>query len=173
MNDRLQKIALGGGCHWCTEAVFLSLKGVEKVEQGYVASVGEASGFSEAIVIHFNEQQISLNTLIKIHLYTHRSTSQHSFRDRYRSAIYIFSKSQQKESTNVLLKLQNKFEDTIITKVLPFNSFKPSREAITNYFYKNPEKPFCSQYIAPKLKILLEQFSDVVDGARVAGANVK
>ena len=48
----LNKIALGGSCHWCTEAVFQSLLGVKKVEQGYVASTNENSSFSEAIVVH-------------------------------------------------------------------------------------------------------------------------
>ena len=67
------KIALGGGCHWCTEAVFQSLKGVEKVNQGYVASTGENNWFSEAVIVHFNDEIITLKTLIEIHLHTHKS----------------------------------------------------------------------------------------------------
>jgi peptide-methionine (S)-S-oxide reductase len=61
----LQKIALGGGCHWCTEAVFQSIIGVEKVEQGFVASIDENNSFSEAVIVHFNSEVISLNTLSK------------------------------------------------------------------------------------------------------------
>ena len=94
MKDVLKKIALGGGCHWCTEAVFQSLKGVVSVEQGYIASLVKHSAFSEGVIVHFNANIISLKTLIEIHLYTHKSTSNHSMREKYRSAIYVFSKSQ-------------------------------------------------------------------------------
>ena len=60
------KIALGGGCHWCTEAVFQSLIGVHKVEQGFVASTDENTSFSEAVIVHFSPEAISLQTLIEI-----------------------------------------------------------------------------------------------------------
>ncbi|WP_343065456.1 peptide-methionine (S)-S-oxide reductase [Arenibacter arenosicollis] len=82
-----QKIAFGGGCHWCTEAVYQSLKGVEVVEQGFVASKGEESFFSEAVIVHYDPKSIALKDLILIHLYTHKSTSDHSMRNKYRSAI--------------------------------------------------------------------------------------
>lgn len=150
------KIALGGGCHWCTEAVFQSLLGVLKVEQGYVASTGKNKTFSEAVIIYFNVQDISLKTLIEIHLHTHKSTSNHAMRTKYRSAVYVFSEKQKLESEQILKSFQNK----LITQVFPFHSFKSSREQIQNYYYKNPEKPFCETFINPKLKILLNQFSN-------------
>ncbi|MDO7137475.1 peptide-methionine (S)-S-oxide reductase [Algibacter lectus] len=153
------KIALGGGCHWCTEAVFQALKGVTKVKQGYVASVEENTSFSEAVIIHFNEAVITLSVLIEIHLHTHKSTSNHSMRDKYRSAIYYFSEVQKNEATDILNGLKNTFEEEIITEVLPFSEFKASREAIQNYYKKNPEKPFCKQFINPKLKLLVNKFS--------------
>ncbi|WP_159018468.1 peptide-methionine (S)-S-oxide reductase [Algibacter sp. L3A6] len=153
------KIALGGGCHWCTEAVFQALKGVTKVKQGYVASVEENTSFSEAVIIHFNEAVITLSVLIEIHLHTHKSTSNHSMRDKYRSAIYYFSEVQKKEATDILNGFKNTFEEEIITEVLPFSEFKASREAIQNYYKKNPEKPFCKQFINPKLKLLVNKFS--------------
>ena len=155
----LRKIAFGGGCHWCTEAVFQSLKGVEKVEQGYVASTGKNSLFSEAVIVHFNAEEISLKTLIEIHLYTHKSTSNHLKRDVYRSAVYSFSKGQKQESEQVIEVLQKDFNNRLITEVLPFKTFKASREDITNYYYKNPEKPFCKTYIHPKIKLVLQQFA--------------
>ena len=88
------KIALGGGCHWCTEAVFQHLKGVDRVEQGYVSSDGMHSTFSEAVIVHFEPQMIPLAKLIEIHLYTHNSTSNHSFRKKYRSAVYYLNEAQ-------------------------------------------------------------------------------
>ena len=160
MNKQPEKIALGGGCHWCTEAVFQSLKGVIKVEQGYVASTGLNSELSEAVIVHFDSQTIELTTLIAIHLHTHKSTSDHSFRPKYRSAIYTFSEVQKHESKKILKKLQADFDQTLITQVLPFSSFEASRDALLNYYYKNPEKPFCELYINPKLEILKNQFAE-------------
>ena len=157
------KIALGGGCHWCTEAVFQALKGVENVEQGYVASTNENSSFSEAVIVHFNEEDISLKTLIEIHLHTHKSMSTHSMRTKYRSAIYTFSNEQKIESEIILNTFQTEFKNQLVTKVYPFSEFKASREAIQNYYQKNPEKPFCKRFINPKLKLLLEKFSNHVN----------
>ncbi len=154
------KIGLGGGCHWCTEAVFQCLKGVLKVEQGWVASKGRNSSFSEAVIVHYNESEISLNDLIEIHLYTHKSSSNHSLRWKYRSAIYAFSAEQEMQAKEILSNFQNQFEHNLITKVYSFENFKPSREAIRNYYQKNPEKPFCERYINPKLKLLLSKFSE-------------
>ncbi len=158
----LQKIALGGGCHWCTEAVFQSLNGVEFVEQGYVASTGKSSTFSEAVIVNFNTDYVNLKTLIKIHLYTHKSTSDHSMRTKYRSAVYFFSEEQRKEVEIIISNLNKSFNNDLVTKVLLFKKFNASHDQIRNYYYKNPTKPFCVQYINPKLKLLLEQFNEYV-----------
>ncbi|MFK7834193.1 MAG: peptide-methionine (S)-S-oxide reductase [Winogradskyella sp.] len=156
------KIGLGGGCHWCTEAVFQALKGILKVEQGYVASSDANSWFSEAVIVHFNSELISLQTLIEIHLHTHKSTSAHSMRHKYRSAIYYFSEVQKTEAQFILNGFQTTFQNQLITNIYPFSEFKASREAIQNYYLKNPEKPFCERFINPKLKVLLHQFSEFV-----------
>jgi len=157
-----EKIALGGGCHWCTEAVFLSLKGVIKVEQGFVASEGENDSFSEAVIVHFNPKVVLLKTLIEIHLYTHKSTSDHTMRKKYRSAIYTFSKEQNILVSKIIKELQTLFNNQLITRVLSFKKFKLSNEQFHNYFYANPEKPFCETYINPKLKCILDRFSNQV-----------
>ena len=147
--DNTTKIAFGGGCHWCTEAVFQSLLGVDKVEQGFVASTGDENSFSEAVMVHFNSKDISLQTLIEIHLLTHKSTSAHSMRTKYRSAIYYFSTEQKIEAKTLLDHFQIEFQNKLITKVYPFAQFKASREAIQNYYQKNPKKPFCERFITP------------------------
>lgn len=151
-------LGFGGGCHWCTEAVFQSLKGVSAVEQGYVASTDENSSFSEAVLVHFSSVEIPLKILVEIHLRTHKSTSNHSFRNKYRSAIYFFEEAVIEELKCIIDELQSEFDNPIITKVLPFKEFKPSREEIQNYYLKNPNKPFCNTYISPKLKMLKDQF---------------
>jgi len=159
---KTKKIGLGGGCYWCTEAVFQSLKGVAKVEQGYIASTGANDTFSEAVIVHFNEEEINLRLLIEIHLHTHKSTSDHSMRDKYRSAVYWFNEEQKEEAILLLKDLQQGFSAEIITKVYPFHAFEASRDDMTNYYHKNPEKPFCQTYIYPKLVLLLKQFSNQV-----------
>jgi len=154
-----ERIALGGGCHWCTEAVFQSLKGIIKVEQGFVASEHENESFSEAVIVHFNPKEIALKTLIEVHLYTHNSTSDHTMRKKYRSAIYTFSNEQNILVSKNIKELQKQFNNQLITCVLPFKKFKSSSKQFHNYFYKNPEKPFCKTYISPKLKYVLDKFS--------------
>ena len=159
----IKKIAFGGGCHWCTEAVFQYLKGIDKVEQGYVASNNENSSFSEAVIVHFNTDEITLSILIEIHLLTHRSTSNHSMRKKYRSAIYVFLENQKEEVITILNTLKLQFKDEVITQVLNYKAFKPSEEEFHNYYFSNPEKPFCKTYIEPKLKFLLKKYSEVIN----------
>lgn len=153
------KIGFGGGCHWCTEAVFQSLKGVTLVEQGYISATGEASSFSEAVIVHFNSEVISENVLLEIHLYTHNSTSNHSRRQTYRSAVYVYSEDQNQRLSLFLKAFQKVFNNKLVTKVYLFNAFQSSRDAIKNYYLKDPKKPFCERFIAPKLSMLLERFS--------------
>ncbi|PQJ79577.1 peptide-methionine (S)-S-oxide reductase [Polaribacter porphyrae] len=164
----LTQIAFGGGCHWCTEAVFQSLLGVQKVEQGWVASTAKNNTFSEAVIVHFNSSKINLKTLIEIHLLTHKSTSNHSMRNKYRSAIYYFSIQQKIESLKIIDELQTSFSNKIITQVIKFQQFKPSTEEFQNYYQSNPEKPFCKTYINPKLKFLLHKFSNHIDKSKIS-----
>lgn len=156
----MKKIAFGGGCHWCTEAVFTTLLGVLKVEQGWIsASVEEASELSEAVIVYFDGSLIDIDTLIEIHLLTHNATSNHSFRKKYRSAIYIFNPSEENEIKKILASKASLFDKPIITKVYPFQRFKLNDEKYLNYYQKNRDKPFCETYIEPKLKMLLEKYA--------------
>jgi len=162
-----EKIGLGGGCHWCTEAVFQSLRGVEKVEQGFIASTDKNDTFSEAIIVHFEAAAITMKDLIEIHLLTHESTSNHSMRQKYRSAVYSFSDRQRTKAQGILKTLQPNFERPLITQVLPLATFRPSEGQFTDYYYNNPQKPFCRSYIQPKLKLVLERFSNAMDDEKV------
>ena len=163
MQDKITKIGFGGGCHWCTEAVFQALKGVIRVEQGWIASFDEQSSFSEAVIVHFTAADISLETLIEVHLYTHKSSSNHSMRQKYRSAVYTFSESQKKEAEEIIQSFQHQFDNKLITEVYAFKSFKPSPGDIQNYYKKNPSKPFCTKYIDPKLRIVEDQFENQIN----------
>ena len=158
MAATLKKIAFGGGCHWCTEAVFQQIIGVLKVEQGYVASKEKYDDYSEGVIVHYERDKISLQYLIEIHLHTHQSTSNHSMRNKYRSAVYYFDENDKIEALAIIKNLRIDFDKKIITKVLPFVSFKSSREEIQNYYLKGPDKPFCQNFINPKLELLKKQF---------------
>lgn len=155
--NKLVKIGLGGGCHWCTEAVFQSLKGVEKVDQGYISTSIDQETYYEGVIVHFNPEIINLEVLIKIHLKTHQSASDHSFRSRYLSAVYTFDKLQYAEADKILNILSNG-NFNFVTKVHSFGNFKTSREQIRNYYNTDPERPFCKKYIVPKLEIIQNDF---------------
>ncbi len=115
---RTQKIGFGGGCHWCTEAVFQQLNGVTKVAQGYISSFDKNDYFSEAVIVSYDPQIINLKDLIEIHLHTHNSTSNHSFRKKYRSAVYYFKENEKQYEyiEHVLCELQKDFDTAIITR---------------------------------------------------------
>lgn len=159
----MEKIGLGGSCHWCTEAIFQSLIGVLKVDQGWIASIGKNHEFSEAVLVEFDEQIIALENLIEIHLSTHSCTTAHSLRSKYRSAIYTTNHKQINYCQQILEKFKVNFSKPIITEVIPLETFKLNKEAYLNYYYSNPQKPFCEKIVNPKLQILLNQFSGYVD----------
>lgn len=158
----LKKIGLGGGCHWCTEGVFVSLRGVEQVEQGWIASAAPNDAFSEAVVVHFDPGIISVEDLIAVHLETHASTKNHGLRHRYRSAIYYFLPEEEMIYQRILDDLSPSVEEELITEVLPYRAFRASLPEHQDYYRTDPERPFCQRYIAPKLKMLREKRNELM-----------
>ena len=156
-----KQIDFGGGCHWCTEAVFLSLKGVQNVEQGWIASLPPHDTFSEAVIVTYDPAVIALEDLMLVHLHTHAATSNHSMRHKYRSAVYWVDAKEEVTIKEIIVRLQADFTEPIITQVLPFAAFKASLPEHQNYYYHNPEKPFCTVYIHPKLQLLKARFSNL------------
>lgn len=154
-----EKVGFGGGCHWCTEAVFEALRGVEQVEQGFISAAPPNDAFSEAVVVHFDPGVIGLVDLIEIHLRTHASTSQHALRTKYRSAVYVYSPQQAREATAILGELQRLFSRPLVTHVLDFVGFKPSESKFLHYFEKNGGNQFCERYIDPKLERLRADYA--------------
>lgn len=150
----IERIGLGGGCHWCTEAVFQSLPGVGQVDQGFIRAPAPDDALSEAVVVHFDPAVIALTDLIEAHLHTHASTSAHSMRHKYRSAVYAFGEDQAAEARAALGVLQAQFDAPLITRVLAFAGFEASDVRFRNYYATDPERPFCRTHIAPKLAAL-------------------
>ena len=155
----VHKVGFGGGCHWCTEAVFMALNGVEKVEQGFIAPIENTADFSEAVIVHYNAAIIALKDLVAIHLDTHRSTENHSMRNKYRSGIYFFKQDDELLLKGIMTSLQQDFDSPLITAIIPFGAFKSSEERFHNYYFSDTEKPFCKTHISPKIKMLKEKYA--------------
>ncbi len=141
-------------------AVFAALRGVKTVEQGFIRSAPPAETWSEAVRVRFDPSLIDLATLIDVHVRTHSSTSNHTMRGKYRSAVYTRTPEQTDLASDALSALRPEFQDELVTQVLPLVDFKPSDEVFQNYYAKGPEKPFCRRYIDPKLTLIRQRFSD-------------
>ncbi|NPA65757.1 MAG: peptide methionine sulfoxide reductase [Epsilonproteobacteria bacterium] len=163
-SSKYLKIGFGGGCHWCTEAVFDILKGVLDVKQGWITPENIKNSFSEAIILKYDPSLIDTRILIQIHLLTHKANSNHSMRNKYRSAIYVFNKQQKQEIESIL---NNERSDQCITQVLLFGAFKINDEKYQKYYLKHATKGFCKNYIDPKIKKILLKYGKNVDIQKV------
>ncbi|WGK64486.1 peptide-methionine (S)-S-oxide reductase [Croceiramulus getboli] len=166
--EKLSVLGLGGGCHWCTEAFFQALVGIERVEQGFVASNSPHDSFSEAVLVHYNAQRIPEEVLLDIHLHTHQAEADHAFREKYRSAIYVPEGEDLAPYQRILSRLQQQFEQSLVTQVLPLVSFESSELRFQNYYRSNPERPFCQRYIEPKLQFIARSYARHFDRSKLS-----
>lgn len=160
----MQRLGFGGGCHWCTEAVFSALRGVGHVAQGFIASDPPHDSYSEAVEISFDPTALPLEVAVEIHLRTHASTANHKMRGKYRSAVYVFGDAQAEEVSGVLHHLATGFAAPLVTQVLPHRGFRASDPRFLNYRARNPQAPFCTRYIDPKLALLRAGYADFMSG---------
>lgn len=160
--DSLQSIGFGGGCHWCTEAVFQSLRAVHSVGQGFIRSDTPHESWSEAVEVTFEPDKITLEDLLAVHLATHASTSEHKMRGKYRSAVYTFDPDQHAAIQSELERLSAETDTPFVTHVLMHRGFKPSDDRFHNYYATDPDRPFCQAYIDPKLAKLRARFSQLL-----------
>ena len=130
------------------------LDGVSWVEQGWISSSSPYDVASEAVIVHYDPEIIPLPVLLDVHLQTHSATVAHSFRGKYRSAVYYYCEDQRKAVESLLCELGREFRDPLVTKVLPFVKFTPSLPEHRDYYRTDPERPFCRRYIKPKLERL-------------------
>lgn len=153
------RVGLGGGCHWCTEAVFQSLRGVERVEQGFIRSAPPHDAWSEAVTVHFDPTAIDLDALIEVHVRTHAATKRHGMRHKYRSAVYVFDDDQAASARQAIACLQTEYDKRLITQVLPFAGFRASQQRYQDYYRTNRKRPFCQRHIDPKLELIRQEFA--------------
>lgn len=155
----VQSAGFGGGCHWCTEAVFQSLRGVMEVSQGFIASTSPHDSFSEAVAVTWDPALITFDDLIAVHLATHSSTSRHKMRGKYRSAIYVHDAADGEAARRIIDMIAQQTDCNIVTEVLSFEAFKPSDARFRDYYLRNRNGPFCETYIEPKLALLRRRFA--------------
>ena len=146
-------VAFGGGCHWCTEAVFQHVPGVTRVEQGFAASAPPDDALSEAARVWWDEGAVSLGTLVAVHLGTHAAQADHAMRGKYRSAIYVTTDARGKAARDAL-SAEVARRGPLVTRVLPLARFERSDARYRDYYRRRPDAPFCRTHIAPKLERL-------------------
>ncbi|QVY64100.1 peptide-methionine (S)-S-oxide reductase MsrA [Polaribacter sp. Q13] len=175
MNKNLQIATVGGGCFWCTEAVFQEVKGVEKVVSGYAGGTAPGkptyreicsglTGHAEVIQITFDADIISYEDILVVFMTTHDPTTMNQQgADRgtqYRSVIYYHDENQQKIATEVLKQIQPYYTDTIVTELTALPIFYEAEEAHQNYYRENTQQGYCSFVIEPKLAKLRKLHAD-------------
>lgn len=162
-----ETVAFGGGCFWCTEAIFQRIRGVTAVTSGY-AGGKEDTGHAEVVKITYDPTVISFTQLLEVFFATHDPTSLNrqgaDVGTQYRSIILTTTEEQEKQSKNFIhqLTLSGKFSETIKTEVHPLQAFFTAEEYHQRYYEQNPQRPYCSLVIQPKLEKLTQQFAHLL-----------
>jgi peptide-methionine (S)-S-oxide reductase len=175
MTDALQTIVLGGGCFWCTEAVFVQVKGVVDVESGY--SNGHApnptyelvctgtTGYNEVVKLVYDTTQISTREVLEIFFVIHDPTSLNrqgaDTGTQYRSGIYTTSADQQQVAKEVMdeMRVSGVYDRPLVTEVLPLKNYFAAENYHQDFFERNPNQGYCMAVAAPKVAKFRKTFS--------------
>ena len=166
--EKTQIAILGGGCFWCTEAVFELLEGVESVVSGYAGGANPNptyeqictgnSGHAEVIKISFNPSKISYEQLLETFGECHDPTTLNrqgaDTGTQYRSTIMYVNEEQKKWAEAWKSKLGSELADPVVTEIVASPVFYPAEEYHQDYFRRNPNQGYCAFIIRPKLKKL-------------------
>ncbi len=177
MDTHNKEIAtLGTGCFWCTEAIFQELKGVDKVESGYMGGqtlnptykdicTGE-TGHAEVCQITFDPNIISFTELLEVFWQVHNPTTLNrqgaDVGTQYRSAIFYHSNEQKAIAEKLITQLDQSgaWDNPIVTEVSPIEKFYIAENYHQNYFNENKRQPYCSYVIKPKQDKFRKAFKD-------------
>ncbi len=177
-DGELQTATFGGGCFWCTEAVFQRLKGVKEVESGYTGGTTEnptykdictgTTGHAEVIRITYDPTVVQYATLLRVFWATHDPTTLnrqgHDVGTQYRSVIFTHSPEQAKIAQEYKDKLEAEkvFDAPIVTEITPAVTYYPAKKYHQNYFRSNPNDSYCRNVAGPKLEKLNKVFADLL-----------
>lgn len=169
----------GGGCFWCTEAVFQMLKGVSRVESGYAGgeiaspsyekvSSGK-TGHAEVIRVTYDPTAISYEDLLTVFFGSHDPTTLNrqgnDVGEQYRSVIFFTTSEEEHAAKKMVQEVQESLKDgsRVVTQVLPLKDFYKAEDYHQNYFRTNSSAPYCQLIIEPKIEKVRERFAKLVN----------
>lgn len=174
----IQTIVFGGGCFWCTEAVFKMLRGVKSVTPGYSGGEGKASyekvssgqtGHAEVVRIEYDPEVVKFRDLLTVFFASHDPTSVNrqgaDVGTEYRSVIFTTTDSQKEETLAFIKELNDSNEKgaPIVTDVEPLKEFFEAEDYHKDYYAKNKEAMYCQIVINPKLEKVQKEFADLLN----------
>ncbi|MFW6371496.1 MAG: peptide-methionine (S)-S-oxide reductase MsrA [Bacteroidota bacterium] len=167
---------LGGGCFWCTEAVYKEMKGVIKVVPGYSGGhiknpayrevTTGRTGHAEVVQITFDPQVTTFSEILEVFFMTHDPTTLNrqgnDVGTQYRSAVFYHNEEQKTTAQQVIdaFEKENVYDDPIVTEVTPFDAFYLAEDYHHNYFARNKNQPYCQFVVAPKVEKFRKIFRD-------------
>ena len=177
-DPKMKQATFGGGCSWCTEAVFQQINGVEKVESGFSGGTVPdpsyelvctgSTGHAEVIHITYDPAKVTFDKLLEVFFKTHDPTTLnqqgHDHGTQYRSAIFYHDEEQRilAEKLIAALNTSHAYESKIVTEVTPFKAFYKAKDEHQNYFRSNPRQPYCAVVIQPKVDKFQQAFKDIL-----------
>ncbi|HEX8209964.1 MAG TPA: peptide-methionine (S)-S-oxide reductase MsrA [Longimicrobium sp.] len=172
-NDR-EVATLGGGCFWCTEAVFQDLRGVEKVQSGYSGGhvhnptyeevCGKGTGHAEVVQVTFDPSMVTFRELLEVFFTVHDPTTPNrqgaDVGPQYRSAVFYHSPEQKAVAEEVIRDVNERqiWGAPVVTEVTEFTEFFPAESYHDDYFRRNPYQGYCQVVIAPKVSKFRKQY---------------
>jgi peptide-methionine (S)-S-oxide reductase len=167
-NEQLETAIIGGGCFWCTEAVFEKVDGVKEAISGYAGGKNPnptykeictgLTGHAEVIKILFDPAKISFREILEIFGDAHDPTTLNrqgaDVGTQYRSTIMYLNESQKQTAEKWKIQLNAKLQDPVVTEIVPAPKFYEAEKYHQDYYKKNPNQGYCNFVIRPKLKKL-------------------
>ena len=173
-----QTLVLGGGCFWCTEAVYVEVKGVLDVESGYSNGhalnptyeqvCSDTTGHNEVVKLVYDPAQVSTRELLEIFFLIHDPTTLNrqgnDVGTQYRSGIYFTTPEQETEARAIIEELSREgiFARPIVTEVLPVTKYSPAEDYHQDFFARNPHQGYCLAVAAPKVAKFRQTFARLV-----------
>ncbi|MBI3255701.1 MAG: peptide-methionine (S)-S-oxide reductase MsrA [Candidatus Andersenbacteria bacterium] len=173
----MELATFGGGCFWCTEAIFQRLKGVESVVPGYAGGITEnptyeevcagTTGHAEVIQVEFDPTVLSYKQLLEVFFKLHDPTTVNrqgpDTGTQYRSVIFAHSEQQKKTAEDLITELDasGEYKKKIVTEVASFEKFYKAENYHENYYNSNRGSGYCLAVIDPKIEKLYKQFGDL------------
>jgi peptide-methionine (S)-S-oxide reductase len=178
-NRHMKEIAVfGGGCFWCTEAVFKMLKGVLSVAPGYAGGstpnptydqvCGGETGHAEVIRIEYDPSQVTFRTLMTVFFATHDPTTVnrqgYDVGTEYRSVIFYTTPAQKEEAEAFIKEVDEstKAGSPVVTEVAPLAEFYEAEAEHKDYFTRNPDRAYCNLIISPKVEKVQKEFAELL-----------